>query len=152
MRMTFVIAAMLCCSGCASMFGGTSQEVEVNTEPQGADCTVSRDGKVIGHVNPTPGTISVQKSKHDLSISCIKPEYVAATSTCVSGVEGWVIANMLFGGLIGLGIDHATGGVNKYESPIQINLTPFTGETTIEPAPTQPSPEPASQTPSSPTS
>ncbi len=57
------------------MFGGTSQEVAINTEPPGADCTVSRHGQVIGHVNPTPGNI-IEKLKYDLNISCVKPHYV----------------------------------------------------------------------------
>ncbi len=120
MRMMIAIAAMLCLNGCASMFGGTSQEVAINTEPPGADCTVSRHGQVIGHVNPTPGTIFIEKSKYDLKISCVKPQYVAVENTNVSGVEGWAFMNILAGGLIGLGIDHATGGVNKYDTPMHM--------------------------------
>ena len=56
---TFFIlsVATLLTSGCATLVKGSSQGVTVKTEPPGAICELSKKGKTIGIVNPTPGTI-----------------------------------------------------------------------------------------------
>ena len=97
------------------MFGGTSQEIEITTSPPGANCALERAGKIVGRVNPTPGATMVAKSRKDITVTCTKENYADATGYSDSGVEPWVFMNLVFGGLIGLGIDHATGGVNEYD-------------------------------------
>jgi hypothetical protein len=65
-----LMAVLLMTSGCATIFEGTSQSVTVTTDPVGANCTVDRKGTRVGQVNPTPGSIHIDKSKDDLSIHC----------------------------------------------------------------------------------
>ena len=128
MKRMLVGLCALSLSGCASMFGGTSQEIEITTTPPGADCAIEREGRVVGRVNPTPGAVMVSKSRRHLTIVCTKPDCQPTTAACTSGVEPWVFGNILFGLLgapIGLGIDHATGAVNEYDSPVHVSLVPI---------------------------
>ena len=118
-----VIAILLIgLSGCASIVDGTSERISVNTNPSGATCTFVRNNESIGWVRPTPNTIMVEKTKYDIVIKCNKPGYGEATYLSKSGIDNWVFGNILIGGLIGWGIDSATGSDNYYESPINITL------------------------------
>ena len=129
------------------MFGGTSQEIEITTSPPGANCALERAGKIVGRVNPTPGATMVAKSRKDITVTCTKENYADATGYSDSGVEPWVFMNLVFGGLIGLGIDHATGGVNEYDTPVAITLAPVAVERTSPPAspPSDDAPLPGAQ-------
>ena len=60
----FVISSMLpllILSGCATITKSSTQSVTINTRPSGAECHLNREGALIAVVNPTPGTISVEK-------------------------------------------------------------------------------------------
>ena len=163
MKRVLVWGCTLLATGCGSIIGGTSQELEITSTPPGADCAIYREGLIIGRVNPTPGTVTVKKSRTDLVITCTKLECEPAQTSCTSGVEPWTIGNIVFGligGPIGVVIDHSTGGVNKYDSPVNVNLVPITvDKTKIEgalpesaPPAAVPPKDQSPQTPGSPTS
>jgi hypothetical protein len=42
-----------------------------------------------------------------------------------SNFEGWTVGNLLLGGIIGLGVDAATGAINEYPHAFQIAMTPM---------------------------
>ncbi|MCB9990497.1 MAG: hypothetical protein H6867_03835 [Rhodospirillales bacterium] len=119
------IICLLCVcllTGCASIVEGTSQEIVINTTPEGADCALEREGVVIGRVNPTPGAVTIKKTKHDMNIICNKAGYEEATYFNKSDVAGATAANIILGGGIGWAIDSASGADNKYTSPVNITL------------------------------
>lgn len=60
----FVVASVfvLMTSACSSIIEGTTQDLSFGTTPQGALCTLHRDGRVIGQVT-TPGAVKVEKNK-----------------------------------------------------------------------------------------
>jgi hypothetical protein len=118
------IASLLFLTGCASIIEGTSQEITINTNPPGADCSLNRQGVSIGHVNPTPGAITIKKTKYDIMIVCDKPGYQEATYLNHSGAAGATFGNIVAGGFIGWGIDSASGADNKYDSPVNISMVP----------------------------
>jgi len=118
------ILGMFSLSACSSIIDGTSQEVVVNTNPSGADCALNREGIAVAHVNPTPGAATIKKTKYDMMIVCSKPGYQDATYMNKSGSAGATFGNIVAGGLIGWGIDSASGADNKYDSPINITLVP----------------------------
>lgn len=163
MKRVFAWGCTLLAAGCGSIVGGTSQEIQISSTPPGADCAIYREGLIIGRVNPTPGTATIQKSKKDLVITCTKVQCEPAQTSCTSGVEPWSIGNILFGligGPIGLIIDHSTGAVNKYESPVNVTLAPITVDRTetlgappeTAPPTAVPSKDQFPQAPTSPTS
>ena len=113
--------------GCASIFEGTAQEITVNTNPAGANCTIERQDKQIAVVPSTPGDATVRKTKYDILIRCKKDGYQEATYLNHSDVAGVVFVNALGGlvsGGIAAGVDSATGADNKYDSVVNITLTP----------------------------
>lgn len=76
----------------------------------------------IGEVANTPGSILVQKTKHDISVVCIKDGYQQATYFNKSGVAGATFGNIILGGGIGWIVDSASGSDNKYDSPVNLTL------------------------------
>lgn len=100
-------ASLLATVGCASIMHGPNQGISVNSTPAGA--AVSVDGKPMG---TTPTVVRLaRKSTHTvrLDLQGYQPYEMALTK----GTSGWVWGNIVFGGLIGLGIDAATGSIYK---------------------------------------
>ena len=121
----FVVLGLALCTGaCSSIVDGTSQEIQVNTDPTGAKCTFTREGTVIGTIESTPDKLKVQKTKDDISIACVKDGYVAAEYLNPSGAAAATFGNIILGGGIGWAIDSATGADNKYTSPVTIKMAP----------------------------
>ena len=111
-------------SACSSIIEGTSQEITVNTNPTGADCALEREGVSIAHVNPTPGSATIKKTKYDITVRCNKDGYQEATYLNHSGAAGATLGNILAGGGVGWAIDSASGADNKYDNPVNITLVP----------------------------
>lgn len=107
---------------CSTIIEGRSQQIMINTTPPEASCTLIREGFPIGTVTPTPGSIYVEKTKHDIMIECEKTGYEKATFLNHSGTAGATWGNIVAGGLVGWGVDSATGSDNKYTSPVNITL------------------------------
>ncbi|MDP9195655.1 MAG: hypothetical protein M3O22_02630 [Pseudomonadota bacterium] len=123
MKKIVVLAlAGLALSACSTIVEGRSQQLYVNTNPAGAECDLTRQGMSIGRVNPTPGAIMVEKTKHDITVTCKKSGYQTATYINKSDVAGATVGNVILGGGIGWAIDSATGSDNKYETPMNITL------------------------------
>lgn len=110
--------------GCATLFEGTSQSVSISTDPAGADCTVDRHGSRIGQINPTPGSIHIDKSKDDLSVQCRHTGYQTATISESPKFQGTTFGNIVAGGLIGVVVDAASGANFEYPNDVKINMAP----------------------------
>jgi uncharacterized protein YceK len=132
----YPLAAMaavgVCLSGCASIIKGTDQSIAVTTPPAtGAECILSsREGNWTVR---TPGAVTVQKSKEDIQVRCTKPGWQDAVATIPSDFQGWTLGNILIGGVIGLGVDAATGAINEYPHAFQVPMVPLGGYGAILP-------------------
>jgi hypothetical protein len=111
-------------TGCATIVKGHSQEITLQTTPPGAACNLMRSGKAVGAVNPTPGSVTVEKSKTEIAISCKKDGYFDADGKVASKFHPMTFGNILFGGIIGIGVDAASGAMTEYESSVAITLIP----------------------------
>ncbi|GMV61965.1 MAG: hypothetical protein AMXMBFR74_11340 [Parvibaculum sp.] len=138
-KISAALILLISLSACSSIIEGTSQEILVNTNPAGADCSLMREGVSIARVNPTPGAATIKKTKHDITIECTKSGYSDVTYLNHSDVAGATVGNVLLGGGIGWAIDSASGADNKYESPVNITLVP---EVAVSSADTALPPEP----------
>jgi hypothetical protein len=118
--------ATLMLPGCASIISGHTDDILVNTDPPGADCTLKRGTDIVGHANPTPTTVIVTRQAADIDISCDKPGYQTASAVQEYGMNGWVFGNILFGGVIGVLIDGFTGAQVGYDSEAMLTLAPKT--------------------------
>lgn len=129
LRTVAVMAALFGLAGCSSIVQGTDQSIVVNTNPPQATCTLEREGQQIGAVLATPGSVTVSKTKHDITITCEKDGFSTATFIADSGWEsGSGAAGIALDVILTLGvssaIDSATGADNKYQSPINITMVP----------------------------
>ena len=118
--------------GCASVFEGTSQDINVVTNPMGARCAFKReDGMDVGVLESTPGKLTVRKSKYDLTITCTKAGYQPAAYVNNSGTTATIAANVAADLILTAGIssivDSSTGADNKYDSVVNITLIPEAG-------------------------
>jgi hypothetical protein len=128
-------------SGCATVIKGSSQNIVVTTPPvSGANCVLtSKEGS---WVVTSPGTVHVEKSKEDVLVKCTKPGYQDAAATIPSDFQGWTIGNVILGGLIGVGVDAATGALNEYPHSFAVPMTPLYGQPYYAPQPYQYPPPP----------
>lgn len=107
---------------CATVVNGTSQDVVVSTSPPGAACAVDRAGARLGVVQQTPGSLHVEKSKNDLTVTCDKPGFQSAAVTRSPSFSLVTLGNLVIGGAIGIGVDFATGANYRLPSDIQLAL------------------------------
>lgn len=134
MRTVFLAAgavAALALSGCATITKGSGQSVTVLTDPNGAQCKLDRSGMTLAIVNPTPGSVQVEKSKDTITIRCSKEGFLETAGTLDSEVQGMTFGNILFGGIIGVAVDASSGAMNQYPSSVTLLLVPesFTSTT-----------------------
>lgn len=122
LRMIFAAGAVLVLGGCSTIVDGTSQTLSVNTSPTEARCVLMRNGEQIGVVDPTPGSLTIQKTKHDITVECTKDGFQKASFVNHSDVNAATFGNIIIGGGIGWAIDSATGSDNKYQSAMSLTL------------------------------
>jgi hypothetical protein len=117
-------AAVLCASGlagCATIIQGTTESVSVSTAPeQGAQCSL-KNSEGTWFVT-SPGNATVHKTKNDMTVSCKKDGYPGGETLATSHFGGTTAGNVIAGGVIGIGIDAASGANYYYDSPITVDL------------------------------
>ena len=125
-----VVAVSASLTGCASIVSGTNQIVSVETlqatgKVEGATCKLEND-KGVYYVT-TPGTVTVRRAYGDMSVRCEKPGMEAGIASIKSSTKGMAFGNVVFGGVIGAGVDIASGAAYDYPNLFQVMM----GQTTI---------------------
>ena len=121
--------------GCATVLHGTGQEIPVSSSPSGAQ--VSVDGMPTCKTPCSPNI----KRKHDHVVTITEDGYQQETLTVMHVLSGAVAGNILAGGLIGWGIDAASGAQYRLvPETLYVDLTPVEegqyGETSVAAGPT----------------
>lgn len=122
----FVLAGMLLVllglQACASIVSGAQQGVSVDTPGcPGARCELSNDkGKFF--VASTPGTVTLSRSYNNLQVTCSRDGASSAPLSVASTTKGMAFGNILFGGVIGAGVDMHTGAAYDYPQLINVPL------------------------------
>jgi len=93
-------------SGCGTIIHGRSQDVLVTSVPSGATAKVG-DVQVV-----TPGTVTL-KRKETYTVVFTKEGFPERKTSLESTGSWWLLGNAIFGGVVGLIIDLATGGGYK---------------------------------------
>jgi hypothetical protein len=124
MRAIGAIGACVLLGACSTIVEGRAQQIAVNTNPSGADCGLYRQNLLIGRIQNTPGSVLIEKSKYDIWIACVKQGYQQTMYYNHSGVSRASYGNMISFGAVGWAIDSATGSDNRYDSPVNITMTP----------------------------
>lgn len=120
LTLTLVVACILT-TGCATVTRGTNDTLVIETEPPGADVTLSN-----GMVGKTPATFKLPR-KDSLVVDLHKVGYEAVKVNVqpqISGAGGAGMAgNVLLGGIIGVAVDAGTGAMNDLKpNPISVRL------------------------------
>jgi len=115
------LALLLSSYGCATIINGTTQKIPVSSEPSGANCVVV--GDTTKYTTPCQVELA-RKSDHVLKLE--KEGYEPATVEIKHVLSGAVAGNILLGGLIGWGVDAATGSQNRLiPETVHISLKAF---------------------------
>ncbi|WP_420576265.1 PEGA domain-containing protein [Ekhidna sp.] len=116
MKKVFFLITVLSLSSCATIILGSRQPVSIASSPSNAQIYVN--GELEGK---TPKSINIKKSEAESFNIKIELEGYEPYETVLSRkTSGWIAGNIVFGGLIGLIIDAATGSMYKL-SPEEIN-------------------------------
>lgn len=132
---TLLVATGLA-SGCASIISDSQYPVAFASQPAGASFSIRNEAGNVVHQGVTPGTVTLKAgdgyfSGAHYTVTFSKEGYADQTSTITPSVDGWYVANILFGGLIGLLIvDPATGAMYKLpeSSSAQLSAAPAHAE------------------------
>ena len=104
----FVVAvAAFGLTGCATIVSGTTQKLNVTSQPSGADAKADNN-----MTSKTPATFTLdRKSDHAIEIS--KDGYKTTTVLIKRAMNGMGFGNVLIGGIVGIGVDAVSGANNK---------------------------------------
>jgi PDZ domain len=117
-----VVAVISLLSGCASIVSGTNQPITVDSPGcDGASCQLTND-KGTWYVK-TPGSVIVSRAYGNLSVVCSKEGFGSANTSVASNTKAMAFGNILVGGVIGAGVDVATGAAYDYPVTISVPLT-----------------------------
>jgi hypothetical protein len=139
-----VLGLALAVGGCATVTRGTTDQVQINSDPPEAQARTS-----MGFTCITPCTLQTGR-KDEFTVIFTKPGYHTTeipvrTQVAGSGAAGFA-GNIILGGIVGMAADAATGAaLEHYPNPVTTTLVPLKkGEpdTVIKIVPQPPAPKP----------
>lgn len=145
-------AAALLLAGCASVTRGTTENISISTTPSGAQADVA--GLDIPTSCITPCVVQASRNA-DITVTVSKqgfePQIIPLTKEVPgSGAAGFA-GNILLGGVVGMGVDAATGAAQDHKpNPVIVTLQPIAPpappprRAAPKPAPAKPKPVPVS--------
>jgi hypothetical protein len=126
-------AACVLLSACATITRGTNQDFTIESTPSQADAKLST-----GQTCTTPCTLRM-KRKAQFKVTVSKEGYQTQEAEVHGVVKGGGAAgmagNVIFGGLIGAGVDASNGSMmNLKPNPLQVTLVPVGAAAAAAPA------------------
>jgi len=108
-------------AGCATIVHGTTERVEIDSTPTGAEVMIDDSAQSA----ITPAQIKLARgSAHKLVFH--KAGYVDATENLTSSTSGWILGNLVAGGVVGMVIDESDGAGRKLSADsVNVTLTPL---------------------------
>jgi hypothetical protein len=118
------IVALGMTPGCATVFGGITQTVTIETRDDEAllpGCACSLQNGKGTWTMMAPGSVAIDRSFSDLGVICTHEGYGPAGRIIKSSIGAWMLGNVIMiGGLIGAAIDVDSGAAFDY--PIFITV------------------------------
>lgn len=124
MKTITLLLSLTFLSACAAIIDGSKREVMIETPDSAhAACKLS-NGNGTWELPSTPGMRVVKGAYSNLDISCTDTVTGARGETSInSSVNNWAFGNILFGGIIGVGVDMATGAAYEYPETILVPMS-----------------------------
>jgi hypothetical protein len=138
-----LVLGVLLTSGCATVTRGTTEQLQIQSDPSGATVRLSN-----GFTGITPATFTIPR-KGDLVVTLTKEGYDPVDIPVTTGLAGagtaGFLGNVLIGGIIGGGVDIATGATLSHSpNPVTVTLKRSVNTESAPPLPTaDPAPPPA---------
>jgi PEGA domain len=125
-RLMLAVAIAAPCLGCASITRGTTENISISSTPSGATAEVT--GLDIPTACVTPCVVQAKRNA-DITVTINKEGYepqIVPLSKEIPGTGAAGFAgNLLAGGLIGMGVDAATGAAQDHKpNPVIVTLQP----------------------------
>lgn len=105
--MSLLLICSILFTACGTIVNGSRQDVSVSSYPSGALLKV--DGMGVG---TTPIILDLER-EDDYTLRLELAGYVPYDILIRSKVSGWVVGNLIFGGIPGLVVDLITGGMYR---------------------------------------
>lgn len=118
----FPILALFLGSACATIVSDSDSTTYIETDPENARCELH--GQDFKRVVNTPNSINLPADAAPITVACRAEGYKTTTQALDTEIDGWIFGNILFGGIIGIVIDAATGSGEQYPAHITIILEP----------------------------
>jgi hypothetical protein len=135
-RLILAAAMAAPCLGCASVTRGTTENISIASTPSGATADVS--GLEVPTTCVTPCVVQAKRNA-DITVSIAKEGYEPQVIPLIkeipgSGAVGFA-GNVLVGGLVGMGVDAATGAALDHKpNPVIVTLNPSRPAAAARPA------------------
>jgi len=127
MRRGFFVLCLSLIGGCATITKGTTQSISISAPgAAGASCILSSSAMAAKSI-VTPAVLTVEKTQQNIAVHCTKECFQEGSAVITSFTEGMTAGNIIAGGVIGLGVDAATGAMNHYADDTVIVMTPIQG-------------------------
>jgi hypothetical protein len=116
-------------TSCASILGKSAYPVSINSNPNGADISITdKKGKEV-YKGQSPATVSLKSgagyfSRAEYQVRISSKGYAEQVVPVIYKLNGWYFGNLFLGGFLGmLIVDPATGAMWKLDTPpISITL------------------------------
>ena len=118
-----LFGAGLTASSCASIVSDAETVTQISTQPEGARCELyGRHG--YERIVTTPGAVTLHAKSAPITVVCRREGYKVGSAELRTTTDGWVLGNILFGGLIGMAVDSTSGAGKDYQEQLTIVLVP----------------------------
>ena len=147
MRSFGIVALSVMLGGCASVTRGTTENISIASTPSGVEAVVS--GLEVPTTCVTPCSVVVKRNA-DISITFQKegyePQIVPLSRDIQGGGAAGFAGNLLLGGVVGMGVDAATGAATDHNpNPVIVTMQPLAPPPRARP-PTPKKPRPPAAT------
>lgn len=118
------LTAAMALGGCASIVDGTTQTMSIQTYNNGNQVTKATcsliNSKGTWFIPSTPGTTTVHKDYGDMTVTCKKSGMNPGIATVQSHAHAMWAGNIVFGGVVGAGVDAADGAAYNYPNLVTV--------------------------------
>ncbi len=120
-RALLTLFLLIALNGCATIMHGTTQDIGITTDPSGADLLLD------GELHYKSPAVKTMKRKEDHTLEISQEGYKREAVEIKGALSLAVAGDFLAGGVIGYGIDAATGAQRRLvPEKVEVRLRPLT--------------------------
>ena len=129
-RAVALILAAPLFAGCASIVSDDNSTTYFETDPEKARCVLH--GQDFRRVVETPGSVTLNSEAAPITVACKADGYRETAEVLDTSMDGWILGNIIFGGVVGAVVDAARGAGQKFPPRFMVVLEPSTFSTGAE--------------------